>query len=322
MPSRNLPNTHVTRDKAFLKAFTKYTNTPVAERLLSATQFTQWLDLASPASLYSRWKKEREEAAAALAGQTGLTSGLPARERILRLNISHFIQTLNNAIERGSLPASQRALFELPVSSDAVPPLDSEDDLLLWAGRVATGEAARQAAGGPPLAWPSAEDVADALADYLSVANPQSTAKDHASEEQRDVLALVPEADHGIRKMWDAIEYHLSEQDLEGSALRERAREWGVVYDDDPALPATPTLTHAFAAGVLTLTMTAPGATLFKIYEKAPGAATFTLEAEGVPTGWTKPLPASSGTWTYQVTALAADGTTEGDPSNSVTLEA
>ena len=88
MPSRDLPNSHTTRDAALLSANNKYTTTYIPLRLISPAQFTQWLDLANPTSTYKVWKTERQEAAAALAAQADQTNNLPPLERFLRQSIS------------------------------------------------------------------------------------------------------------------------------------------------------------------------------------------------------------------------------------------
>lgn len=334
MPSRQLPDSHSTRDKAFLTARNKYDNTPVADRLLTAAQYTLWLDLATATSAYARWKKEREEAAAALSGQTGLGVNLPALTRALRLHVSHFIQTLNNAVERGALPASDRALFQLAVSDDAVPPLDSEADLLLWSERIAEGEADRVAAGGAALAWPTAGQVAAARTAFLAVANPQSTAYDAARDEQQDVLGLVPATDAAIKKMWDTIEYQLSQQDLAGSALRSRARQWGVVYDasagedDDGGTPPPPlpppaptglTFTQENPGDAVTVGGTlGAGMTLVKIFAKLVGTSDEPVQVGAAGTLPTAISGISPGDYEFTATVTTAAG--ESAPSAPVTL--
>ena len=100
MPFRQLPGTNAATLKAFDAAHTKWTGTAPAIRLISGEQLTNYLDLTpppegQPGSTYRRFKKETGESAGALAAQTPLTTTLDTTRGLLRLNISHFIQTFN-----------------------------------------------------------------------------------------------------------------------------------------------------------------------------------------------------------------------------------
>jgi hypothetical protein len=165
--------------------------------------------------------------------QTPLTTALDATRGLLRLTISHFIQTLNNAITRGALPRETRTLFQLPLESDRVPDLFTDADLLLWSQRIADGEKARTDAGGPPIAWPSAAEVATVRAQFSTQAAAQSSAKDATDREQGHVERLLPEVAAAVKDLWDTVEFHLRHEPTPAS-LRRRAREWGITYATRP----------------------------------------------------------------------------------------
>jgi len=252
MPYRLLPTSRDGASKALNAAHTKWTNTPeAAQRLISEDQFRRYLDLADPAagqtgSVYFRFKKELGEAAGALAAQTPLTTALDGTRGLLRLHISHFIQTLNNAITRGVLPRETRTRFELAIDTDRVPETVTDADLLLWAQRVIDGEAARLASspGAAPIGWPSAADVAAARDEFRAAAGPQNAAKDRTDAEQADVEKLMPEVFAAIRDIWDTVEFHVRHEPSNPSRRR-RARAWGVFYatrpgeQPDPEEPGT-----------------------------------------------------------------------------------
>src|ERR1043165_1652626 len=108
MPFRQLPSTNAGYLKALDAALTKWTGTVPPKRLISQEQFGQYLDLTPPVgdalgSIYFRFKKETGESTGALAAQTPLTTALDTTRGLLRLTLSHFIQTMNNAITRGAL---------------------------------------------------------------------------------------------------------------------------------------------------------------------------------------------------------------------------
>jgi hypothetical protein len=252
MPYRDFPQSNAGYLKALDAALTKWNGTAAAARLVSAEQFSGYLDLAAPpagqpGSVHFRFKKELGESASALAAQTPLTTALDTTRGLLRLTISHFIQTLNNAITRSALPREARTLYQLPLESDRVPDLFTDADLLLWSQRIADGEKARTDAGGPPIAWPSAAEVATVRAQFSTQAAAQSSAKDATAREQGDVERLLPEVAAAVKDLWDTVEFHLRHEPTPAS-LRRRAREWGITYatrpgetPDEGATPTNPT---------------------------------------------------------------------------------
>lgn len=234
MPFRRLPDSKATLLTALTAAGQKAQSTAPALWLISAQQFSRYLDLAEPqdgqaGSVLWRFKKELGEEAGALAAQTPLTSLLDSTRGLLRCSISHFIQNINNAIMRGSLPREVRTLYNLPLESDRLPSLGADADLWLWSGHLIAGEAARVAAGGPPMAWPSAAELDGLRQELTERSAVQSTAKDRYDREQGDVERIVPEAAAAVNDLWDTIEFNLR-QEPSNSSRRRRAREWGVVY--------------------------------------------------------------------------------------------
>ncbi len=238
MPFRQLPSTNATYLQALDAAHAKWTGTAAPDRLISQEQFDKYLDLTPPAggalgSIHFRFKKETGESTGALAAQTPLTSALDTTRGLLRLTISHFIQTMNNAITRGVLPRETRTTFQLPLESDRVPDLFTDADLLLWAQHIADGETARTAAGGTPIAWPAAAEVTALRDQFRTQSAAQSTAKDATDREQGDVERLLPGVAAAIKDLWDTIEFNLRHEPTT-SGLRRRAREWGLTYATRP----------------------------------------------------------------------------------------
>jgi hypothetical protein len=112
----------------------------------------------------------------------------------------------------------------------------------LWGARIASGEAARVAAGGTAMAMPTAAQVAAAFSTYTTAEATQTSAKTAYDNGQEAVGTQRPAADALILDLWDTIEFNLRANDP--SSLRRKAREWGVVYDGDeeetPPPPAPP----------------------------------------------------------------------------------
>ena len=234
MPTRRLPRSDDQRSTALDTCNTKYQATASPNRLITPGQFVTLGSILSP------WRGARAALGPALAAQTAAT-GLcnTCFTACTRLN-SHFIQVLNLAIERGVLPASVRAYYELPVSQAEVPLMNTAADALQWADKLSAGEIQRIAAGGLALAWPTIGQVDAAAGELQANENLQSTAKDAYDLAQEAVADQRPAVDDLIKDLWDTIEFNLRTE--EPSSLRRKAREWGVVYGeaDEAELPPAP----------------------------------------------------------------------------------
>lgn len=232
MPTRRLPQTDDQRSAALHDCNVKYQATAAAARLITPEQFTA---LGGTLSL---WRGSRDALGPLLATQTARTTTCGTCFTACTKVISHFIQVLNFAIDRGTLPASVRAYYTLPVAQAEVPAMDSTSAAFQWADKLAVGETARIAAGGPSLAWPAIGEVNTAAGLLQTNENLQSTAKDAFDDAQEVVAGQRPAVDLMIKDLWDTIEYRLRNE--EPSSLRRKAREWGVFYEGDPE-PGEPT---------------------------------------------------------------------------------
>ena len=241
MPSRRLPQTDANRSKALITCARRTSTLSAGAWLITVAQ-NNTLN-----GLLSSWRNNQNAAGGGLSVQTGATSASQqCLTRTVRI-ISHFIQVLDMAIERGALPPSVRPLYQLNASHGGVPDINTVADALLWAQRLADGEAARINQGGAPLAWPAVSEVT-AEADLLrAAADTQSTDKLLFDQAQEAIATQRPAIDTHIRDLWDTIEYNLRHEP-DAASLRRKAREWGVVYinddgseeTDEPAPAPTP----------------------------------------------------------------------------------
>jgi len=234
MPFRRLPNTDAGRLQALQAASAKAATVPAGQLAFSAANKAT-LDTTLPL-----FGTEMAESGVALAGQTAATQAEDLQQARLTMWTSHFFQNLNMAIDRGVIPASARAFYLLDVSQESLPDMASETDLVLWAGRAVSGEAARVAAGGTAMPFPSATEVNTELTTYQTLRATQSTKKDTYAAEAEDVAALRPAVDALIRDIWDEVEFTFRHD--AAPSLRAKAREYGVVYVSRPGeAPDAPT---------------------------------------------------------------------------------
>lgn len=226
MPSRDLPNTDVKRLQALEAAAAKAAATDPTQLAFTAETKTQ-LDADLPLFL-----TEMQQRGTALSEQTEATQALTGQRRRLRMFSSHYLRVFNLAIEREAFAASDRGHYQLPTSQDSLPALTSEADLLLWSQRINAGEAARVAAGGAAMAFPSAAEVQAERDAYVALQADQTTKKDAFDAEAEDVETMREGIDDLIEDIWDEVEFTFRKQSP--ASLRNKAREYGVVYVSRP----------------------------------------------------------------------------------------
>ena len=141
---------------------------------------------------------------------------------------SHFIQVFNLGVERGVFAKEDRAYYQLDINSSSLPDMSSEALLKQVGNNLITGDAARIAGGGSPMAMPDIAEVTTAYTNFDGLLMPHSAAADAYDTAQENLAASNTEADAVIKKVWDEVETYYNEE--EPASQRENAREWGVVY--------------------------------------------------------------------------------------------
>src|SRR3972149_5828281 len=123
---RTLPNSDETRNLALTAAKTKKDNTLPASIVITPNTITR-LDATQPL-LFSAMQAR----ANALQAQSAATLLKNTTEKQAKMYISHFIQAFNNGVDRGIFPAAHRAFYQLDVSSNSVPDMNTEALIILW----------------------------------------------------------------------------------------------------------------------------------------------------------------------------------------------
>ena len=223
--TRRLPTSDPGRKRVLDKALAKNTSLPPAEKPLTpATE-------ARLALFQPLFKNAMLARAAALSGQVGATAPEDASFVLGKMHISHFIQGFDNGIKRGTFVREHRAMYQLPVGSDAFPRLITEAEITEWAGNLHDGDLLRIADGGAPMSNPTIAEVDLATADFIAKSGAQSgkvTAYDNA---QHAVELMRPEADAIIKKIYDESETFYNEE--EPASMRRKCRLMGIVYVSD-----------------------------------------------------------------------------------------
>lgn len=148
--------------------------------------------------------------------------------RKARLYVSHFIQVLNMAIERGEIKASKRALYGLEPWGRNTPKLLSDDELYEIGKKVIAGEMQRIAEGGIPINYPSIQWVKIHYDQFCDCRYSKQTSQQTTFRGQKSVADMREKIDSLILDMWNAIEKFY--ENLEPDAKLEKCRECGVIY--------------------------------------------------------------------------------------------
>lgn len=226
MPRIERPNTDARRLKALSKANAKVAATPPANVVLNADT------LAALGPFLTSFGTEVQERGSALSAQATAVAAANPLRTVLRIHISHFIQVFNLGVDRAVYPAPDRAHYGLDVSSERLPQLTSDSDLDQWGNSIASGDAARVAAGGAPMVNPTAAEVAAQFALFQPVLADLTTKKDTYDSEQEDVEDLRVAADSLIADIWDEVLFEFRKDTA--PSMRRKAREYGVVYRLSP----------------------------------------------------------------------------------------
>lgn len=148
--------------------------------------------------------------------------------RNARMYLSHFIQVLNMAVERGEIKRAKKAYYGLDEKSNTIPRLVSDDDIFLWGKKVMDGENRRIAEGGIAITCPSIQRVKVHYEMFSERRQEKKTSQSSANREH-DTLAKMRETiDDLLLKVWDNIEEFYS--DLKPYAKMVACQKCGVVY--------------------------------------------------------------------------------------------
>ena len=146
--------------------------------------------------------------------------------RKARLYLSHFIQVLNFAIQRGDMKPTIREYFGF--TDKKLPSLLLDSEVLEWGKKIIEGEHKRILNGGNPLYNPSIAVVKVKFDQFLDAYHFQKTLQNNTARMTAKVAELRIEADEIILDIWNEVEEKFAH--LPDDLKRERATEYGVAY--------------------------------------------------------------------------------------------
>lgn len=222
MPYRRLPNTDQARLYALQTAVQRAREADFTEQVLNYQTLTQAQRFlmgfeSQVAQYHQKW-------------QDTVMANKKFRHVVgnARMYISHFIQVLNMAVQRGEIKAEKKELYKLDPEHHIVPDLSSEEDLLVWGQNIIDGEFERQKQGGQPINYPTIAKVKvfyDIFKDMQKENHLERKAKEIA------IGGLEPmrvEADAIILDVWNQVEEYYKNC-LPYERLR-ACQNYGVIY--------------------------------------------------------------------------------------------
>jgi hypothetical protein len=222
MPYRRLPNTDTARLKALRIAYQHgKENVPIK---LAFSQST----FQKVQSFLPTYEKYITESRFTYANQVTKSKDYQLHLKRARMYISHFIQILNMAVQRGEMPASVRTFYGLNENDKRLPNLNTEEAIVNWGEAVIKGEHARLLKGQSPINNPSIALVKVRFENFLDSYHSQKTMKKSTSRYVAEMSHLRKTADEIISKIWDEVEN--SFRGLPEDIKRDKCSEYGIIY--------------------------------------------------------------------------------------------
>ena len=218
--SRIIPGTNVTREAALNKGFAKNNSMGISSFITPGTVVL--VNAVQP--IYSKAMDAVSNVKAAFNNAT-ITKDKNAAA--CEMVSSHFIQVFYLAVKRGTFSAGDLAYYGVNESGN-LPDMGTDAKKLSVATKIITGDAARVAAGGDPMAMPMIDEVLHAKDAFEKSVTAQNNCNEDMRTAQHACNALNQQADECIKLLWGEVETHFV--NLPRPSMREQARLWGVIY--------------------------------------------------------------------------------------------
>ena len=220
MPYRRLPNTDQARLRALQTAIMLGQKRESEELAFSAKSLNRLR------AFYTNFETTLIHHKLARTQQEKSSNAYLETVRKARIYLSHFIQVLNFAIQRGDMKSSVREFYGF--NDKKSPSLIMDSEVLEWGKKIIEGEHKRVNHGGNPLYNPSIALVKVKFDQFVDAYHFQKTLQSNTARWTSKVAELRKEADEIILDIWNEVEEHFS--GLPDDLKRENAAEYGLTY--------------------------------------------------------------------------------------------
>lgn len=142
--------------------------------------------------------------------------------------VSHFLQVLLMAVERGEIKKANLKLYGLDETSTALPNIKTIAGLIKWGKLVVEGEKARIKKGGRPIYNPTVGMVSTHLDIFIENNEQQKRLQDRTAKALEALKAVRPEVDSVLLELWNQIEDNFKNEPPEVRFAE--CRKYGIVY--------------------------------------------------------------------------------------------
>ncbi len=222
MPYRRLPNTDNARHKSLLKAYQRGKEIPPFKLAFSQSTYQRIV------SFLPAFEKKILQQKSALTRQIERNKDYHDLQKKAKLYLSHFIQVIHMAIQRGEISASILDFHGLNDYSKKLPPLNTEEDVINWGEKIIEGETQRIRRGMSPVTNPTIAVVKVRYEKFLEAYRYQKNLQVANNRALKELADIRPQADDIILQVWNEVEE--SFKDLPDDLRREKAMEYGLVY--------------------------------------------------------------------------------------------
>lgn len=191
-------------------------------------RFIDWKTINQAQPAYDKLLTAYEQYKMNLKAQTRCTSKIEKLQRNAYMFVSHFLQVLFLAVERGEIKRQLLGLYGLETDASSVPNLKTVDGLLDWGQKVIEGERKRLKQGGRPIYNPSIGMVSTHYDIYRDVIEKQRALVCKVNLSLEKLQQLRPQVDEILLDLWNQIEKHFENEPPE--TRFNHCREYGIVY--------------------------------------------------------------------------------------------
>lgn len=222
MPYRRLPKTDASRLKA-LETLTENNDVYTVEG-----RFIDRELLARAQKLYASFSDVCGLHQTTMRTQVRYSKRMTDLQHNAMMFLSHFLQVLFLAVERGEVPAEEMEGYGIPTTTRVVPYLKTAESIIEWGPKVIQGERARVKKGGKPILSPPIGAVATHFDVFKAKYLAQKQYQMRTTDALADIDAMRPKVDEVILALWNQIEKHF-ENEPPGRRFA-LCRKYGVVY--------------------------------------------------------------------------------------------
>ena len=222
MPYRRLPKTDAARLRALKTVLDSNDLYTVRNR------FVDWQTINRAQPAYDRLLTASEQYRLACSARVRGGGRIDKLQRNASMYVSHFLQVLMMAVERGEIKKAALKLYGLAEDTSTLPNIKTAEGLLHWGRLAVEGEKARVKQGGRPIYNPTVGMVSTHVDIFSDCYKQHKRLRENTARAMESLKRIRPEVDEIILELWNQIEAHFKDEPPE--TRFDMCRKFGVVY--------------------------------------------------------------------------------------------